>query len=212
MAMKRMMLALLLVLTIAGSCRAQKSVIDAADIIDLFRFRPSIAVGDNEESEAQELVDHAAKSFIARGFTQGLTGDGYGGPCVIIDGFYKGGTVNEQIYAFEPGNDLDQACVVEMSACNDGDASDYQLYMTVELFSSRAAGMFLHQFSQLGFTITEMPADDEHCTLSNGTIFVDYALEKGYANECHYFIIQTAERHVAIEPPCDEDEKDYQEN
>ena len=205
----RMLFALLCLMTVSA-CKAQKNVVDFSHIMDLFSYKPVIAVGDNEEVEARQLMDRAIKSFTGNGFTQGLTGDGYGGPCVIIDGFYKGGEPNKEIYAFEPGQDLDNACVVEMSACNDGDGGDYQLYVTVQLFSKRSSAQFMHQFGQYGFNFTELPKNKTECSFSNGTIAIDYSLEEGFDPDIHYFIIQTEERKAGMEMPVDETEKDYQ--
>ncbi|MBQ7691636.1 MAG: hypothetical protein IJT30_10680 [Muribaculaceae bacterium] len=210
--MNRNLLTLLCLLAALGSCRAQCGVIDVTDILDLFNFRPTIAVGANEERDAAELTSRAVAAFTTHGFTHGLTGDGYGGPCVIIDGFHKGGTVNREQCSFEPGADADQACVVEMSACNNGDVSDYELLMSVQVFSNRSAALVLHQFSQHGFSLTEMPADDDHCQLSNGMIVVDFDHDVDIDAEGWQFVIQTRERRNAYTMPATPDEKYYQEN
>ena len=210
MTMKKLMLALLLLVSFATSCNAQKNFIAASDIVSLFDSKSKISVGDNENKEADDLMKLAVSLFKARGFTQGLTGEGYGGPCVIIDGFYKGGTVNTEMYTFEPGSDKDAACVVEMSACNDGDDSDYMLYMTVQLFSLKSAMQFIDQWKKLGFNETAPGENDDRITFTNGKLAVDYVPADGEAFECHFFTIQTVERRAAAEPPVDANEKDYQ--
>lgn len=208
--MKKLTLVLLLVLAFASSCTAQKSNISASSIANLFDLKSKISVGENEEKDADDLMKLAVASFISRGFTQGLTGDGYGGPCVIIDGFYKGGTVNTERCAFEPGKDKDAACVVEMSACNDGDESDYMLYMSVQLFSLKSAMQFIDQWKKLGFNEILPSKNEDRITITNGKLFVDYVQADSETHECHYFTIQTAERRAANELPVDADEKDYQ--
>lgn len=208
--MKKTLLSLLCVLAATSSCKAQTQVIDVADVVGLFDYKSTIPVGDNEEKEADDLMALAVKSFTARGFTPGLTGEGYGGPCVIIDGFYKGGTVNTEMYAFEPGSDKDAACVVEMSACNDGDDSDYTLYVSVQLFSLKSAMQFIDQWKKLGFNETAPGENDDRITFTNGKLAVDYVPADGEAFECHFFTIQTAERRAEAELPADANEKDYQ--
>ena len=195
--MKKLLIAIICLITTVA-CRAQEPVIAIDDIMDVFNFKSTIALGDNEEKEAAELTNMAVNMFTAKGFAHGLTGDGYGGPCVIIDGFYKGGVPNKEQYCFAPGDDKDNACVIEMSACNDGDQGDYELFVTVELFTKHAATAFIKQFGQSGFNMVGVPDDDGHCTFTDGTHYIDYSHETGYANDSYFFIIQTAARKQRI--------------
>ena len=195
--MKKLLISIICLITTAA-CGAQETVITIGDIIDIFDYKSTIALGDNEEKEAAELTDMAVGVFTDKGFVHGLTGDGYGGPCVIIDGFYKGGVPNKELYCFVPGDDKDNACVIEMSACNDGDQGDYELFMTVELFTKHAAALFIKQFDQLGFNLEGEPEDDGHCTFTDGSYYIDYSHETGYADDSYFFIIQTAARKQRI--------------
>lgn len=179
---------------------AENPVVYISDIIGLFDFKSVIAFGKNEDKEADELLEKAYQVFTAQGFTPGLTGDGYGGPCVIIDGFYKGGVPDTTLYCFEPGLNKDRACVIEMAACNDGDVGDFELYMSIEMFSEHAARLFVNQFGDNGFKpVAGLAEDDDHCSFTNGKYVIDYSHETGYADDCHYFIVQTVDRKRRID-------------
>ena len=189
--MKKIAIALLCLTAIAVQARVRCPV-NASDIIAMIDFCPSMPIETGEE-EAEQFMTNAKDIFLPLGFTQGLTGDGYGGPCVIIDGFYKSGYVDEERYSFEP-TDVDSACLIEISACNDGDEGDYEVYVTMELYSPSSAKNFIDDLVDLGFILQESQEDGNIRTFSNGTYVVDYAHEGEFTYDINYFRFQTVAR------------------
>ena len=189
--MKRYLLLLMCLIAIAAQARV-KCPVNASDIISMIGFCPTMPVESGEE-DAEEFMANAKAIFLPSGFTQGLTGEGYGGPCVIIDGFYKGGYADKERYCFMP-TDVDSACVIEISACNDGEDGDYEVYVTMELYSPSNAKNFIDDLVNMGFTLQQSEEDGNICTYSNGTYVVDYAHETEYADDMYFFRIQTVER------------------
>ena len=190
--MKKTAFALLCLMVSVISCQAQKTVIDANDILTVYAFKNTMPEATAEQ-DADEIMALATNTFTAKGFTRGLTGEGYGGPCVIIDGFYKGGYADENLYCFEP-TDTKNACVIEMSACNDGDGGDYELYMTMDLYDKDNAMQFMKQLVDKGFKLQLMEEDGNIRSYSNGTYVIDYAYEGEYATKMYCFRIQTVAR------------------
>ena len=190
--MKKTVIALLCMMITAISCQAQKRVIDVNDILKVFDLKNTMPVSTAEQ-DAEDVMALAVKTFTAKGFTRGLTGDGYGGACVIIDGFFKGGYANENLYCFDP-TDIKNACVIEMSACNDGDVGDYELYMTMDLYDKDNAMQFMKQLVDKGFKLQLMEEEGNIRSYSNGTYVVDYAYEGEYAYKMYCFRIQTVAR------------------
>ena len=189
--MKKFVIAMLCLL-VTISCQAQKKVIDVNDILTVFNFKNSMPEATAEQ-DAEQVMELATNTFTAKGFTRGLTGDGYGGPCVIIDGFYKGGYADEEMYCFRP-TDTKNACVIEMSACNDGEGGNYDLYMTMDLYDKDNAMQFMKQLMDKGFKLQLMEEEGNIRSYSDGTYVIDYAYEGEYAYEMYCFRIQTVER------------------
>ncbi|MBO7610340.1 MAG: hypothetical protein J6S96_09095 [Muribaculaceae bacterium] len=190
--MKKIVIALLCLLAANISCQANKSVIDLKDIIAVFDFKNTLPEATAEQ-DADEIMALAVKTFTAKGFTKGLTGEGYGGPCVIIDGFYKGGCTDKELYSFIP-TDAKNACVIEMSACNDGDGGDYELYMTMDLYDKENALEFMDQLGVAGYELILSEEYGNIRSYSNGKYVIDYAYEGEYAHEMYCFRIQTVAR------------------
>jgi hypothetical protein len=193
--MKKIVIALLCLLITTVSCKAQKNVIDANDILTVFDFKNTMPESTAEQ-DADEIMALATKTFTAKGFTRGLTGDGYGGPCVIIDGFFKGGYADKNLFCFNP-TDTKKACVIEMSACNDGDGGDYELYMTMDLYDEDNAMQFMKQLTDNGFKLQLMEEGGNIRSYSNGTYVIDYAYEGEYDHKMYCFRIQTVKRKTA---------------
>ena len=202
--MKKLLLFAMGALCVVSACSARKAmskpVIDLGDVIHVIEFCPQMPESIAEE-KADAFMANAVKVMGKKGFTRGLTGEGYGGPCVIIDGFYKGGVPDTTRYCFVPGQVKDQACVMEISACNDGDGGDYEVYMTVELFTELAAKAFMQQFERHGFKCMERAEDGSTASYGNGKYVIDYSHETGYAEDCHFFIVQTVARKQSLAVP-----------
>lgn len=199
--MKKIFLLAVFALSVFGASSAsktvQKPVADVGDLLAVIDFCPQMPV-ETAEGEADAFMANAVKVMEKKGFKRGLTGDGYGGPCVIIDGFYKGGVPDTTRYCFVPGALKDQACVVEIAACNDGEDGDYEVFVTVELFTEQAARAFMRQFDRHGFKCAERDSDGNSASYGNGKYVIDYSHETGYADDCHYFTIQTVARKQRI--------------
>ena len=146
--MKRLLLVLLIAAVAAMAVNAQ-STPRAADVITLVKEGTLPLM--QAEDLAANLLKHFDDVFIPQGYTKGLTGDGYGGPCVIIDGYYRGGHADTEYYYFVPDDPL-QACVVEIGTCNDGDESDYFSEVSVAFYHETNANDMLRQLLDMGMT------------------------------------------------------------
>ncbi|MBO4870894.1 MAG: hypothetical protein J5565_02790 [Muribaculaceae bacterium] len=205
--MKKLLTLACLVLPLFCSCastkQASNSVIELADVISMMDYCPRMPL-ETAESDADLFMANAVKMFVPKGFTQGLTGEGYGGPCVIIDGFYKGGYGDSEQYCFIP-TDKAHACVMEIASCNDGDEGDYEVTVTVTLFAKKVVEQFMSQFGKLGFKLISQSDNGEARSYSNGHyvidynhFVIDYSQEVDNDNECHFFMIQTTERKASL--------------
>ena len=130
--MKKISIILLLSIATFFSSYAQKAH-DVVSVNDIFRaISYRYITLKNENRDATALIKYYTPIFKAYGYKHELPGDGYGGPCSIIDGFYKGGYINKKKYNTFVPTRKKSASVIFMSACNDGEDSDYG-YMKVTL-------------------------------------------------------------------------------
>ncbi len=108
-----------------------------------------------EEEDSEDAIAHYTDLFTELGFTQGLTGDGYGGPCSIIDGFYKSGYKDESQLCMVP-IDRSEACVIELVACNNGEEADYGfISVNIILYDEQNANDLLKEITRAGFKLTD---------------------------------------------------------
>ena len=150
--MKKISLILLLSIGTFFTCAAQKasSVISVNDIFKVITYK--YITLKNESKDANALIKYYTPIFKSYGYRHGLPGDGYGGPCSIIDGFHKGGYINKKKYnVFVPTNKKN-ASVIFMSACNDGEDGDYgYLNITLTVYDAQQAEKILANIEGAGF-------------------------------------------------------------
>ena len=120
------------------------------EIFDLITYRYITLA--NEDADATAVIENYTKHFKAYGYVNELVGEGYGGPCSIIDGFHKGGVNDKDNYEFIPTDPVAASTVV-ISACNDGESSDYgYIHVELTLYSRTLLADVLDQLSMGGFT------------------------------------------------------------
>lgn len=129
---------------------AQKAV-DFISVDDIFRIVTSRYITmANEEADAKAVMDLYDAIITSYGYVHELPGDGYGGPCSIIDGYYKGGENDVAQARFVPQDEM--ASVIFISACNKGDDSDYGYpEVTLTVYSERAVEAVFKQIVDAGF-------------------------------------------------------------
>ena len=144
------------------SAQAQKAH-DVATTSDIFRvITYKYITLKNETKDATAAERFYTKVFKAYGYKQELPGDGYGGPCSIIDGFYKGGYINKKrANVFVPTR-KNVASVIFISACNDGEDGDYGYpQVTLTVYSARLAKTIMGDIIDSGFEKFEYDNPDE---------------------------------------------------
>ena len=150
--MKKILSLLIVALATLGQVHAQKAidVIPINEIFDLITYRYITLA--NEDADATAVIENYTKHFKAYGYVNELVGEGYGGPCSIIDGFHKGGVHDKENYEFIP-SDPYAASTVVITACNDGESSDYgYIHVELTLYSRTLLADVLDQLSTGGFT------------------------------------------------------------
>ena len=145
-------LTLIAALTCFGSIWAQKAIdiMPVNEIFDVITYRYITLA--NEEADAEAVIDNYVKHFTAYGYTHELVGEGYGGPCSIIDGFYKDGTNDTDNYVFIPDAYSYESNVVVITACNNGGDGDYgYLRISFDIYSEDMAEIMVQQLIKEGF-------------------------------------------------------------
>ncbi|MBR1935704.1 MAG: hypothetical protein IJ835_06620 [Muribaculaceae bacterium] len=162
--MKRKLCLILLAAIACLPLRAE--VISAADALAIVESYSTEKHGDKASEHFEKFV--AATLDGKYRYAHGLTGDGYGGPCDIIDGYYTGGKPeNENYYQFFVPDDPEAACVVEYSLCENEVLNEMYASVMVQLYSASAANRFSDQLVELGFK--NMGTDEEGAsTFSRG--------------------------------------------
>ncbi len=147
--MKKVVLLLVSAMVALGAA-AQKAE-DFISVDDIFRIVTSRYITyANEESDAAYVEATYDAIISAYGYVHELPGDGYGGPCAIIDGYYKGGRNDVAKAMFVPEDEM--ASVIFISACNMGDESDYGYpEVTVTFYDDNAVAAMMAQLVEEGF-------------------------------------------------------------
>ena len=149
-------LTLIAALACFGSIWAQKAidVIPSSEIFDMITYR--YITFANEEADAEAVIDNYVKHFTTYGYTHELPGEGYGGPCSIIDGFYKDGVNDTENYVFVPDPASYEANMVVITACNDGDNSDYgYITITFHVYTPDLAELMVKDLVTNGFNLVK---------------------------------------------------------
>lgn len=145
-----------------GSIWAQKAIdiMPVDEIFDIITYRYITLA--NEEADAQAAIDNYVKHFTAYGYTHELVGEGYGGPCSIIDGFYKDGVNDTETYEFVPDKYSFESNCVTIVACNDGEDGDYgYITITFHVYSPDMAAIMLEELMSNGFAPTNVGSEEE---------------------------------------------------
>ena len=170
-------LTLIAALACFSSVWAQKAidVIPSSEIFDMITYRYITLA--NEDADAQTVIDNYVPRFIGYGYTHELPGEGYGGPCSIIDGFYKDGVNDTDNYEFVPDPASYEANMVIISACNDGDSSDYgYITITFYVYTPDLAELMLTDLVTNGFNLgKEGDNEDDAMILQKGNKTVTIA-------------------------------------
>ena len=147
--MRKLSVVMMMVLASTGAF-AQKAA-DFIGVDDIFRIVTSRYITmANEEADAEAVMDLYDEIITPYGYVHELPGDGYGGPCSIIDGYYKGGVNDVAQARFVPKDEM--ASVIFISACNMGDDSDYGYpEVTLTVYSERAVEAVFAQIVDAGF-------------------------------------------------------------
>ena len=85
--MKKLSIVLLLLAATLLSASAQKVVPTTNEIFKVITYR--YITLKNETRDAEAVEKYYTTVFKKQGYIHELPGEGYGGPCSIIDGFYK---------------------------------------------------------------------------------------------------------------------------
>lgn len=192
--MKRNATILAMCVLSAASCFAQKAM-DVISVDDIFRtITHRYITLDNEAQDAQEVIGFYTPIFTSYGYTHELLGDGYGGPCSIIDGFYKDGHEDPETLEFIP-DDVAMASMVIITACNGGDDSDYGYPMvSLQVYSDVLAESVLDDALAAGFVKFEY--DNPEAVLDgsllyyNGDKVVQYIPMEGGGAIFHFSMAQ----------------------
>lgn len=134
-----------------------------ASVNDIFRvITYRYITFKNEAKDAKALERFYTRIFKAYGYKHVLPGDGYGGPCSIIDGFHKGGYVNKKKNNVFIPTRKNTASVIFMSACNDGEDGDYgYLQVTLTVFNKGLADCVIADVEGSGFNLFEYDNPEE---------------------------------------------------
>lgn len=132
----------------------------------------------NETRDAKAAEKYYTQVFKKIGYIHELPGDGYGGPCSIIDGFYKGGYINKKKANMFVPTKKKTASVIFLSACNDGEDSDYgYLNITLTVYDKSLANKILANIKNSGFKKVQNDNNDKAVSIvnySNGNKLVGY--------------------------------------
>lgn len=158
--MKKISIVLLLLIATILSANAQmrNAVPTTDEIFKVVTYR--YITLKHETRDAKAVENYYTKFFKKYGYTHGLPGDGYGGPCAIIDGFYKGGYINKKKYNMFVPTKKKTASVIYMSACNDGEGDYGYLELTMTVYDKALANKVLADIKAAGFKLSN--------TYSNG--------------------------------------------
>lgn len=145
---------------VALGAAAQKAE-DFITVDDIFRIVTSRYITfANEDRDAAYVSTTYDAIISAYGYVHELPGDGYGGPCAIIDGYYKGGRNDVEHATFVPEDEM--ASVIFITACNSGDDSDYGYpEVTLTVYSDKALGAMLGQLVDNGFEMFDYDNPEE---------------------------------------------------
>jgi len=185
--MKKLSIVLLLLTATMLSASAQKAttVPTTNEIFKVITYR--YITLKNEAHDAEAVEKNYTAFFKIYGYTHELPGDGYGGPCSIIDGFYKGGYINKKKANMFVPTKKKTASVIFMSACNDGEDSDYgYMQVTITVYDKALASKILANVKASGFKLFKYdnPSDAAGVKLyynGNKQVRTDYnAEEKAY--------------------------------
>ncbi|MBP5687616.1 MAG: hypothetical protein J6X22_03120 [Muribaculaceae bacterium] len=150
--MKKLIIVLLLLAATLISTSAQKvnTFPSTNDMFKVITYR--YITLKNETKDAKAAQNFYTPIFKKYGYTHELPGDGYGGPCSIIDGFYKGGYINKKKANMFVPTKKKSASVIFMSACNDGGEGDYgYLNITLTVYDKALANKILANVKASGF-------------------------------------------------------------
>lgn len=158
--MKKFSIVLLLLTATILSANAQKrnAVPTTNEIFNVVTYR--YITLKHEARDAKAVEKYYTKFFKKYGYIHELPGDGYGGPCSIIDGFYKGGYINKKKYNMFVPTKKKTASVIYMSACNDGEGDYGYLELTMTVYDKTLASKVLANIQAAGFKLSN--------TYSNG--------------------------------------------
>lgn len=160
--MKKLSIVLLLLTATLFSAQAQKgnAVPTTNEIFKVITYR--YITLKNEARDAKAVEKYYTPIFKKYGYIHELPGDGYGGPCSIIDGFYKGGYINKKKFNMFVPTKKKTASVIFMSACNDGEDGDYgYLQVTLTVYDKALAKKVLANINVSGFKKFEYDNPDE---------------------------------------------------
>ena len=152
-------------MSVAAFAQKAIDVIPVSDIFDIATHR-FITIA-NEEDDVAEVTKYYTDICTSYGYTHELTGEGFGGPCTIIDGFHKGGYNDKENYLFIP-TDRAGASTIFISACNDDIDKDYgYLYVRLTIFSEGVLNDIYDQMQLAGFNqfVIDNPDEVENCQL-----------------------------------------------
>ncbi len=159
--MKKLSIVLLLLTATLFSVQAQKAnvVPTTNEIFKVITYR--YITLKNEARDAKAVEKYYTTVFKKLGYIHELPGEGYGGPCSIIDGFYKGGYINKKKANMFVPTKKKNASVIVMSACNDGEDGDYgYLQVSMTVYDKALANKILADIKASGFKLSH--------TYSNG--------------------------------------------
>ena len=157
--MKKLSIVLLLLTATLLSASAQKVVPTTNEIFKVITYR--YITLKNETRDAEAVEKYYTTVFKKQGYIHELPGDGYGGPCSIIDGFYKGGYINKKKANMFVPTKKKTASMICMAACNDGGDGDYgYLDLTLTVYDKALANKILADIKASGFKLSN--------TYSNG--------------------------------------------
>lgn len=160
--MKKLNFVLLLLVATLFSAQAQKAH-DVVTTNDIFRaITHKYITFKNETRDAKVAMRFYTQVFKAYGYRHELPGDGYGGPCSIIDGFYKGGYINKKKANVFVPTKKNVASVIFISACNNGEEGDYGYpQVTLTVYDANLAKSVINDILLSGFEKFEYDNPEE---------------------------------------------------
>ena len=181
--MKKLSICLLLITATLLSANAQKgnTVPTTNDMFKVITYR--YITLKNESKDAAALIKYYTPIFKKYRYVHELPGDGYGGPCSIIDGFYKGGYINKKKANVFVPTKKKTASVIFMSACNDGEDNDYgYLNITLTVYDKALANKILANIKASGFKKTENGEVEviQYCNGNKQVTYIYNEYEKAY--------------------------------